>query len=234
VSKSKVDVDLSPLIKKWTGDSEGKIPGSHDGGDLEDLRELLNQSFGVKKTDIPLRMKLFSKTFLTSPYLHNSDSDVQEFKVLQGDIVKSALVSVPYPLYDFEESEATYIVNPNSCLIQKINQVVLTRLQPITKDMDDSQRTQLADALRFKSRRWFYLPALDIQPGACIGNIVDFDEIAIMRRADLENSTRLASLTQFGWHVFSQLLADFYSKPSGDDFNIRRDSGPTMLTFDSP
>lgn len=165
MSKSKVDVDLSPLIKKWTGDSEEKIPGSHDGGDLQDLRELLNQSFGVKRTDIPLRMKLFSKTFFTFPYIHNSDSDVQEFKVLQGDIVKSALVSVPYPLYDFEESEAAYIVNPNSCLIQKINQVVLTRLQPITKDMDDSQRTQLADALRFKSRRWFYLPALDIQPG---------------------------------------------------------------------
>ena len=54
-----------------------------------------------------------------------------------------------------------------------------------------------------------------------------------MRKSDLENATRLASLTQFGWHVFAQFLADFYTKPSIDDLKIRRDSGPTKLSIDT-
>jgi hypothetical protein len=106
-------------------------------------------------------------------------------------------------------------------------------LQPITNGATGRQKQQLKEALRLKSRRWFYLPSLPSQPEIFVGNIVDFDEVSLMRKSDLENATRLASLTQFGWHVFAQFLADFYTKPSIDDLKIRRDSGPTKLSIDT-
>jgi hypothetical protein len=119
VSKNRIEVDLSFLIEKWAGNPDNSLPGTHSGGDLQDLRSLLDERFGSGKnrSDIIPRMKLYGKTLISQPYRHDPKSNVQEFKVLQGDVIRSALASVPFPLYDFDPSEALFVVNPNSCLI---------------------------------------------------------------------------------------------------------------------
>ena len=98
MSKNEIDVDILPLIQRWAGYSQSNFTGTHSGGDLNDLRVLLDKLFGHGGSDIIPRMKLFGKTFITKPYRHNPKSDVQEFKVIQGDIIETALATVPFPL----------------------------------------------------------------------------------------------------------------------------------------
>ena len=222
-------VDIDPVLNAWRS--------THSGGDLDRIIQLLDTDIGNQgkegADDIVPRMKFVAKTFLTSPYVFNPGTNNQEFKILQGDIIQSSLVETPFPLYAYESNTAPYfIVKPNSCLVQRLKQVDLTRIHPIEQpDISSNIQFIMTTALRFENRRWLFIPPIDGQSNNVIGNYINFDEVSVIKKADLLSATRIHSLTEFGWHIFTQYLADWYSKPSQDDFTIRR-PGNTKVTLE--
>lgn len=226
--KNRTVIDINPVLKAWRS--------AHSGGDLDRLRQLLDTYIGNQgkngADDIVSRMKFVAKTFLISPYVFTPGANNQEFKILQGDIIQSSLVETPFPLYAYENNAAPYfIVKPNSCLVQRLKQVDLTRIHPIEQPVSSNIQFIMKTALRFENRRWLFIPPIDGQSNEVIGNYINFDEVSVINKADLLSATRIHSLTEFGWHVFSQYLADWYSKPSQDDLKIRK-PGSTKVTLE--
>ena len=224
-----VEIDVSSVIEVWRGsDSE---QGTHGGGELEGLRLLLDAKLGAEAGSVLSRMKFFDETLLTSPFVWSEDMlPVQQFKVLQGDVVQTDLAATPFPLVAYGNDEPSYfIVKPNSCFLQRLKQVEVVRLHPVTQTVN---KRWLKQSVLMRAKRWFFLPSLPGQADDVLGNIVNFDEVSVVQTLDLENANRVASLTEFGWHIFSQLQADFYSKPSEDDYIIRQGTSDDVISID--
>ncbi|MGK5089196.1 hypothetical protein WDW86_16720 [Bdellovibrionota bacterium FG-2] len=83
--KNRLDLDVEDLCKS--------LEGKHTTEGWSAAKKWFQDQFGA---DVGKRLKfLDSIVYAGNPYVYNPGSGVQEFKVLQGDIIRSTLVKLP-------------------------------------------------------------------------------------------------------------------------------------------
>lgn len=185
--------------------------------------------------DPVVRMKfLNAAVFTEAPIIYDGSKDTQEFKVLQGDIVSSVLGKVNDQVYPFEETEPyLYMVLPCSCSVQpkRLRNILTARLIEI-RDGDAQIKSVVNDALFFRSTKFFYIPAIEHQAEEVLGNLACLEEVSYFLNEDLQVTTRVASLSEFGWHLLNAFLTNAFTRPSKDDYLLRKGTQPSVITVE--
>lgn len=75
--------------------------------------------------------------------------------------------------------------------------------------------------LTFKSMQRMYLPPLPDDPHEVLGNAVEFDGIVHIKLGDLLMSTRHASLSLVGWHIFGSLVRTIVVRAGESEVKMR-------------
>lgn len=185
--------------------------------------------------DVVARLKfLDSVLYAKTPFVHDPKSDVQEFKILQGDIVRSTMVKLPDPVHEFNEHQAYYyiVIHPSCSIQPKRHRWVLTSRLIEVLGSDGNSKGLLKDALTFKSSKFFYCPSLPDQSDKCIGNLACFEEVSYIENSVLQVADRVASLSDVGWHMFNAFLVHSFTRPSSDDKKIRANSSPLKVCLE--
>jgi hypothetical protein len=157
---------------------------------------------------------------------------VQQFNVLQGDIIKTKAAITNNPVFDFDQLEYSYyIIVPSSCSVQpnKYKWVLLTRLFPVLS-LDGSVKTAFLESVNLQNNKLFYLPPFDNEDDG-YGYLAIFEEISYISNSILQTSSRVASLSEIGWHFFNAFLVNHLTRPSGDDLIVRNINAPKKWSF---
>ena len=173
------------------------------------------------------RTKFLKSIMYTPKPLTAADASekVEEFFVLQGDIIKTKAAVTNSPVFDGYNPTgySYYVVVPSSCSVQpkKYKQVLLARLLPI-ENTSGAIKSAFLESITFQNKRLFYFPPIDGVAVGPFGFLGIFEEISYIENSLLQSSTRVASLSLIGWHLLNAFLVNHYTRPSGDDFKIRQ------------
>jgi len=200
-----------------------KILSNHHHNDAWNQIKIWFEQFGKNYTE---RMKFLKKFMYASKPLISTDGEVDEFHVLQGDIIKTKAAVTSGPLFDFDPLEYSYyLIVPSSCSVQpkKYRQVLLARLSPITKEkIENTVTNAFLQSINLKNNRSFYFPPIDGVVQGEFGFLAVFEEISYIANELLQSVQRVASLSLIGWHFLNAFLVNHYSRPSSDDLKLRR------------
>lgn len=148
---------------------------------------------------------------------------VDEFFVLQGDIIKTNAAITNSPLFDFNPLEYShYVIVPSSCSVQprKYRQILLARLSPI-ENINGKIKDAFLQSIKFENNKLFYFPPIDNEKLGEFGFLAIFEEISYIENELLQSAQRVASLSLIGWHLLNAFLVNHYSRPSSDDIKLR-------------
>ncbi len=158
---------------------------------------------------------------------------VERFNILQGDIIKTKAAITNNPIFSFDQLEYSYyIVIPSSCSVQpnKYKWVLLTRLFPVNS-LDGSIKNAFLESINLHNNKLFYLPPFN-KADNDYGYLAMFEEISYISNSILQTSSRIASLSEIGWHFFNAFLVNHLTRPSGDDLIVRNISAPKKWSYD--
>ena len=205
----------------------------------EFIKRTLTSQLGEGKDSFRDRIRfLDSVMYADRPYEHSkelAEQGVQSFRVLQGDIIVSGLAETPLPLEKYGNAErAEYVVLTRSCLVQekRFEQAFLAKLYPVMEGDKLGAGIIAQTITRLNSFKFLYLPPIDnFQGESCFGNIVLMSEISLIANQSLQAATRVASLSEFGWHFLNFFLGATYTNSSEDDLKIRSCNNSKNVTL---
>lgn len=213
---SEVEVDIAAL--------KAELQHHHQSLGWSAAQKWFQAHFG---DDVTMRMKLLNTVMYADDSAIIYDEElaqlgVEKFHLLQGDVIRSTVASVPSPVNPFSEGDPyLYIVIPTTCSVQKFKFVSLARLIEV-KGTNKSGRGLLKKVLEnLNSAKYFYLPPLPGQDDDCIGNLAHFEEIAFIPGELVPISDRVVSLSDIGWHLYNSFLTYHYTRVSPEEISIR-------------
>lgn len=181
--------------------------------------------FGPFGKNIDERSKFLKSIMYTKSPLTKDDAEgVEDFAILQGDLIKTKAAVTNNPLFEFDlTSYSFYVVIPSSCSVQanRYKQVLLARLWPV-EELTGQIKEAFLSAIRFENAKLFYFPPVDGETLGQFGFLGVFEEISYIENSLLQSSQRLASLSLIGWHLLNAFLVNHYTRPSSDDLKLRR------------
>jgi hypothetical protein len=196
-------------------------PLSHGTEALQLLRNFLK---GLGK--VSARQHFLADHMLRSP-IRSQDvrgrMDVEEFHLLQGDIVRS---DAAYTLGDRQIGNPSYIVATSTCDLVpgRRESALLLPVEP--RGLDDYQSQQklesdLGNLVTFRSTRYIYLPALPDDKPDVLFNVAHLDPLAQCANDALALAERRASMTLIGWRVFGGVLRSIQVREAEGEAEIR-------------
>ena len=177
-----------------------------------------------------LKAKMYSSKPITT---EDGEGKVDDFSVLQGDIIKTKAAITSVPLFDYDQLEYSYyLIVPSSCSIQpnRYKQVLLARLTPI-QDIEHEMKNIFIDSVRLKAAKNFYLPPIDGESLGEFGFIAVFEEISHIDNGLLQSAQRVASLSMIGWHLLNAFVVNHFTRPSSDDVTLRQSEDDEEWSF---
>lgn len=194
---------------------------AHGDAGLAAIREYLGN---MELTD---RMGFLADNLVTRPIYHAAavlrvGSDVEQFNVLQGDVVRS---SAAFFLGN-RAPEQTYVVATSSCDLPPGREATALLL-PVRANRrqdypsDRALKAALRKATLFEHTRTFYLPALPDDPSDVLFNTAHLDKLHTCDNAGANLAERRASLTLLGWRLFGVLARELLVREAADEALMR-------------
>ena len=182
------------------------------------------------------RAKFLKSIMYTPKPLTTADvkGKIDEFFVLQGDIIKTKAAITNKPLFNYTPTEYSYyVIVPSSCSVQpnKYRQVLLARLYPIEDANDSKIKTAFLQSINLEVNKSFYFPPIDGENLGELGFLAIFEEISYIDNELLQSANRVASLSLIGWHFLNAFLVNHYTRPSSDDVKLRGVQYPEEWSF---
>lgn len=214
---------------------------------VDDLKNILEQYhskdcwaktinwFKPFKGNLVERAKFLRQVMYTNQVLtpQNTNHIIGDFNVLQGDVIKTKAAITNNPVFSYDPLEYSYyIVIPSSCSVQegRYKWILLARLEPI-EEITDSNKNTYENVLKFNTVKLYYLPPIEGVEIGRFGFFVIFEEISYIANELLQTSSRIASLSEIGWHLFNAFIVNHLTRPSLDDFKVRQSAYPKQWSI---
>jgi hypothetical protein len=178
--------------------------------------------------DVNQRVAWLAVSLLTPPLTHDvadrrAGGGVEEFHVLQGDIVRTESA---YNLGVRIEAPASYMVATSSCDLIAGRRSVAMLLPVVAKHRTDfgSDRDfggQLAALTLYKPRKHFYLPVLPNDPDDVVFNVALLDPLHVISNDQVNLVERTASLSLVGWRIFGVLIRELLVREAESEDRMR-------------
>ncbi len=181
------------------------------------------------------RTKFLKANMYTPKPITPADSNgrINDFSVLQGDIIKTKAAITSSPLFNYAPLEYSHcLIVPSSCSVQpnRYKQVLLARLSPI-ENIEQEMKTIFIQSVKFESVKTFYLPPIDGEELGEFGFVAIFEEISHIENGLLQSAQRIASLSMIGWRLLNAFLVNHFTRPSSDDVTLRKSKHDAEWSF---
>jgi len=223
MKNKKITVDVNKL--------KTILQSYHNNDCWNETKKWFNQ-FGNNMTE---RVKFLKYSMYTSKPITavDSSSEIGEFSILQGDVIKTKAAITSSPLFSFDPLIYSYYLTiPSSCSVQpnRYKQVLLARLAPI-ENLENGMKNIFLQSIRFENGKTFYMPPINDETIGEFGFIATFEEISYIENTLLQSAQRIASLSLIGWRLLNAFLVNHFTRPSSDDIKLRQSTNEENWSF---
>jgi hypothetical protein len=198
-------------------------PTSHGESGLDSIRLTL------ETLDPVGRANWIAENLITDPLTHEvalerTGTEIEAFRVLQGDIIRT---SSAYDLGVRIDGEALYMIATSSCdLIEgrRSNALLLPIRAKRRRDFASPQAFggELSRLTLYQPKKHFYLPPLPGDGDDVVFNVALLDPIHIIANAQVNIAQRIGSLSCVGWRIFGVLVRELLIRQADDEEEMRR------------
>lgn len=188
----------------------------------------------LKGLDLPTRQNLIDAHFVCDPIAHDAavarmGKPVQKFHVLQGDVIRTESAFMAgrrqnnFPSFIITTSTCDLVVgraaSHGAPAIVSLLFVEPRRLS--SYPTHEKYANELTNLLSFRTKKYFYLPALADDPEDVLFNIVHLGAIAQLENVHLPAVERRASLTVLGWRAMGGLVRSLQIREAEEEAELR-------------